>query len=355
MIEGSNAAMTDLAALEQTAREMVAEGKGVLAADESKGTMSKRLESVGVEPTAENRRRWRELLFTAEGIEEQISGVILFDETMRQTSSDGVPLPELLAQRGIIPGIKVDTGAHPLAGSDKEKVTEGLDGLRDRLTEYRGMGARFCKWRAVITIGDHIPTDYCIGVNAHALARYAALCQEAGLVPIVEPECLMDGDHSIERSYWVTTRTLHQVFHELWLQRVAFEGMVLKPNMVMSGYDAAVQAGVEEVAEQTLKALKETVPAAVPGIAFLSGGQSDQLASAHLNAMNRSGDLPWQLTYSYGRALLGLSLETWRGEDANVPAAQAALQHRARLTAAARRGEYSEDMEQEREEVTAAS
>ena len=345
----------DVAALNEIARAMVAEGKGILAADESKPTMSKRLEHVGVEPTEESRRQWRELLFTADGIEEQISGVILFDETMRQATADGTPFPEYLTQRGIIPGIKVDTGAKVLAGSPKEKITEGLDGLRERLAEYYEMGARFCKWRAVITIGEGIPTDYCIGTNAHALARYAALCQEAGMVPIVEPECLMDGTHTIERSYEVTTKTLHQVFHELWLQRVAYEGMVLKPNMVMSGYDAAVQASPQEVADLTLRALKETVPAAVPGIAFLSGGQSDQLASAHLNLMNRAGNMPWELTYSYGRALLGLSLETWRGEEANVPAAQAALAHRARLSAAARRGEYSEDMEREREEVSAAS
>jgi fructose-bisphosphate aldolase, class I len=346
---------TDIAALEKIAHAMVAEGKGILAADESKPTMSKRLEQVGVEPSEESRRQWRELLFTADGIEEQISGVILFDETMRQTTEDGTPFPQYLASRGIIPGIKVDTGAKVLAGSPQEKITEGLDGLRERLAEYYEMGARFCKWRAVITIGDGIPTDYCIGANAHALARYAALCQEAGMVPIVEPECLMDGTHTSERSFEVTTRTLHQVFHELWLQRIAYEGMVLKPNMVMSGYDAPVQASPQEVADATLQALKETVPAAVPGIAFLSGGQSDQLASAHLNLMNRAGDLPWQLTYSYGRALLGLSLETWRGEESNVRAAQAALQHRARLSAAARRGEYSEDMEQEREEVIAAS
>jgi fructose-bisphosphate aldolase, class I len=346
---------TDIAALEKIARAMVAEGKGILAADESKPTMSKRLEQVGVEPSEESRRQWRELLFTTDGIEDQISGVILFDETMRQTTEDGTPFPAYLTSRGIIPGIKVDTGAKALAGSPQEKITEGLDGLRERLAEYYEMGARFCKWRAVITIGDGIPTDYCIGTNAHALARYAALCQEAGMVPIVEPECLMDGTHTIERSFEVTTKTLHQVFHELWLQRVAYEGMVLKPNMVMSGYDAPVQASPQEVADDTLRALKETVPAAVSGIAFLSGGQSDQLASAHLNLMNRAGSLPWQLTYSYGRALLGLSLETWRGEEANVPAAQAALQHRARLSAAARRGEYSEDMEQEREEVSAVS
>ena len=346
---------TDVAGLEETAREMVAEGKGVLAADESKPTMSKRLEQVGVEPSEESRRRWRELLFTTDGVEEQISGVILFDETMRQATSDGTPFPQYLAQRGIIPGIKVDTGAKPLAGSPKEKITEGLDGLRERLAEYSEMGARFCKWRAVITIGDHIPTDYCLRTNAHALARYAALCQEAGLVPIVEPEVLMDGDHTIERSHAVTTSTLHHVFRELYEQRVAYEGMVLKPNMVMSAYDCPQQAGVQEVADRTLRTLRETVPAAVPGIAFLSGGQSDQLASAHLDAMNRVEGLPWQLTYSYGRALLGLSLETWRGEESNVAAAQAALRHRARLTAAARRGEYSEEMERERDEVSAAS
>jgi fructose-bisphosphate aldolase class I len=346
---------TDIAALEKIAREMVAEGKGILAADESKPTMSKRLEQVGVEPGEESRRQWRELLFTAEGIEDQISGIILFDETMRQTTEDGTPFPQYLAQRGIIPGIKVDTGAKPLAGSTEEKITEGLDGLRERLAEYYEMGARFCKWRAVITIGDGIPTDYCIRTNAHALARYAVLCQEAGMVPIVEPECLMDGTHTIERSFEVTTKTLHQVFHELWLQQVAYEGMVLKPNMVMSGYDAPVQASPQEVADYTLRALKENVPSAVPGIAFLSGGQSDQLASAHLDLMNRAGDLPWELTYSYGRALLGLSLETWRGEESNVLAAQAALQHRARLSAAARRGQYSEDMEQERETVTAGA
>ncbi|MDQ6805131.1 MAG: fructose-bisphosphate aldolase class I [Actinomycetota bacterium] len=346
---------TDIAALEGTARALVAEGKGILAADESKPTMSKRLEQVGVDPSDESRRQWRELLFTADGIEDQISGVILFDETMRQKTADGTPFPEYLAQRGIIPGIKVDTGAKPLAGSPEEKITEGLDGLRERLAEYYEMGARFCKWRAVITIGEGIPTDYCIRTNAHALARYAALCQEASMVPIVEPECLMDGTHTIERSFEVTTTTLHQVFHELWLQRVAYEGMVLKPNMVMSGYGAPHQASVQQVADRTLRALRENVPAAVPGIAFLSGGQSDQLASAHLDAMNRAGNLPWQLTYSYGRALLGLSLETWRGEEGNVRAAQAALQHRARLSAAARGGEYSEDMEQEREEVTAVS
>ena len=346
---------TDREALESTARKMVADGKGILAADESNATMSKRLEQVEVEPTEEARRRFRELVFTTEGVEEHISGVILFDETLRQSSSDGVPFPELLAQRGVIPGIKVDTGAKPLAGAPGEKVTEGLDGLRDRLAEYSEMGARFCKWRAVITIGDGIPTDYCLRTNAHALGRYAALCQEAGLVPIVEPEVLMDGDHAIDRSYETTVATLHHVFRELFEQRVACEGLLLKANMVMSGYDCPDQAGVQEVAERTLRSLRQTVPAAVPGVVFLSGGQSDQRASAHLDAMSRVEGLPWEISFSYGRALLGLSLETWRGEHSNLAAAQVALQHRARLTGAARRGEYSEEMEQERDQVAAAS
>jgi fructose-bisphosphate aldolase, class I len=345
---------TDREALERTAREMVAEGKGILAADESNATMSKRLEQVEVEPTEEARRRFRELVFTTEGVGEHISGVILFDETLRQSSSAGVPFSELLAQRGLIPGIKVDTGAKPLAGAPGEKVTEGLDGLRDRLAEYSEMGARFCKWRAVITIGDGIPTDYCLRTNAHALGRYAALCQEAGLVPIVEPEVLMDGDHAIDRSYETTVATLHHVFRELFEQRVACEGLLLKANMVMSGYDCPDQAGVQEVAERTLRSLRQTVPAAVPGVVFLSGGQSDQRASAHLDAMSRVEGLPWEISFSYGRALLGLSLETWRGEQSNLAAAQAALQHRARLTGAARRGEYSEELEQERDQVAAA-
>jgi fructose-bisphosphate aldolase, class I len=346
---------TDREALERTAREMVADGRGILAADESNATMSKRLEQVEVEPTEEARRRFRELVFTTEGVEEQISGVILFDETLRQSSSDGVPFPELLAQRGVIPGIKVDTGAKPLAGAPGEKVTEGLDGLRERLAEYSEMGARFCKWRAVITIGDGIPTDYCLRTNAHALGRYAALCQEAGLVPIVEPEVLMDGDHAVDRSYETTVATLHHVFRELFEQRVACEGLLLKANMVMSGYDCPDQAGVQDVAERTLRSLRQTVPAAVPGVVFLSGGQSDQRASAHLDAMSRVEGLPWEISFSYGRALLGLSLETWGGEQSNLAAAQAALQHRARLTGAARRGEYSEEMEQERDQVAAAS
>jgi fructose-bisphosphate aldolase, class I len=346
---------THRSALETTARELVAKGKGILAADESNATMSKRLEQVDVEPTEETRRRFRELVFTTEGVEEHVSGVILFDETLRQSSSEGVPLPELLAGRGLIPGIKVDTGAKPLAKGPGEKVTEGLDGLRERLAEYSEMGVRFCKWRAVIAVGDGLPTAYCLRTNAHALGRYAALCQEAGLVPIVEPEVLMDGDHGIDRSNETTVATLHHVFRELFEQRVACEGMLLKPNMVMAGYECPDQASVQEVAERTLHCLRETVPAAVPGVVFLSGGQSDQRASAHLHAMSRVDGLPWEISFSYGRALLGLSLETWRGEESNLPAAQAALHHRASLTGAARRGEYSEEMERERDRVAAAS
>src|SRR5918999_2924497 len=270
-----------MADLHETAKALVAEGKGILAADESSGTIKKRFDSIGVESTEENRRAYRDLLFTTEGAEEFISGVILYDETIRQSSADGTPFAKLLSDRGIIPGIKVDKGAKPLAGSPDEKGTEGLDGLRERLEEYRELGARFTKWRAVITIGDDIPTPYCLHVNAHALGRFAALSQEAGLVPIVEPEVLMDGTHTIERSYRVTSDTLHTVFHELHLQRVALEGMLLKPNMVLAGYDSGREAGVEEVAEQTLQCLRAQVPAAVPGIVFLSGGQSDELATAH--------------------------------------------------------------------------
>jgi fructose-bisphosphate aldolase, class I len=328
-----------------TARQLVAGGKGILAADESNRTMDKRLEGAGAEPTEESRRRFRELLFTTPGLEEHVSGVIMYDETIRQASSVGTPFPELLARRGIIAGIKVDTGAKPLAGSEEETVTEGLDGLRERLAEYRELGARFAKWRAVISIGGPRPSSYCVAANAHALARYAALCQEADIVPIVEPEVLMDGDHPIERSEEVTGCVLRAVFGELLYQRVLLEGIVLKPNMVLSGYDCPSQAGVEEVAQRTLVLFRGVVPRAVPGVAFLSGGQRDELACAHLSAMNEIGRVPWELTFSYGRALQAAALRTWGGEEANAEAAQAALARRARCAGEARRGRYTEELE----------
>jgi fructose-bisphosphate aldolase class I len=338
----------DLDTLAKTAKELVAPGKGILAADESDGTIKKRFDSIGVESTEEQRRAYRDLLFTTQGAEDFISGVILYDETIRQSSEDGSPFPNLLAQRGIIPGIKVDKGAKPLALSPEETVTEGLDGLRGRLDEYRELGARFTKWRAVITIsGGDIPSDYCIWTNAHALARYAALSQEAGLVPIVEPEVLMDGDHTIERSYAVTSRTLQAVFTELYDQRVAREAMLLKPNMVLAGYASPEQADTRTVAEMTIKCLRNTVPAAVPGIVFLSGGQSDQAATAHLSAMNALGPHPWELSFSYGRALQAPALKAWAGDASNVERAQQAFYFRARLNGAARSGDYSEEMEKE--------
>ena len=336
-----------MADLHETARALVAEGKGILAADESSGTIKKRFDSIGAESTEENRRAYRDLLFTTPGAEEFISGVILYDETIRQSSADGTPFPKLLEGKGIIPGIKVDMGAKPLAGSPEETVTEGLDGLRDRLEEYRELGARFTKWRAVISIGGGRPSDYAIWVNAHALARYAALSQEAGLVPIVEPEVLMDGDHSIEESYRVTSRTLQAVFTELFDQRVERDGMLLKPNMVLSGYGASGRAGVEEVAETTVKCLANTVPASVPGIVFLSGGQTDEDATAHLNAMNAIGPHPWQLSFSYGRALQAPALKAWGGEAGNVEAAQKAYYRRAKFNGAARSGTYAPDWERE--------
>ena len=331
--------------LAQTAGALVATGKGILAADESTGTIEKRFKSIDVESTEENRRAYREMLFTTPGMGEFVSGVILYDETLRQSASDGTPFTQVLGRQGVIPGIKVDTGAKDLAGAPGELVTEGLDGLRGRLAEYHGLGARFAKWRAVITIGDGIPSGYCIHANAHALARYAALSQEQGLVPIVEPEVLMDGDHTIERCYEATVRTLHAVYHELHLQRVALEETLLKPNMVLSGKDCPVQAGVEEVAAATVKALLETVPGAVPGIVFLSGGQSDEAATAHLSAMNALGAHPWELSFSYGRALQAPPLKAWRGDPANVEAAQAAFYHRARLNSLARSGSYTPEME----------
>lgn len=337
----------DIEKLAGAARKLVAEGKGILAADESSGTIKKRLAGIGVTSNEENRRDYRELLFSTEGVEKYISGVILFDETLRQSSRDGIPFPALLAERGIIPGIKVDKGAKPLAGFSGEKITEGLDGLRERLAEYHDLGARFAKWRAVITIGEGIPSAYAIQANAHALARYAALCQEAGLVPIVEPEVLMDGGHDIDRCRHVTAATLKIVFSALFDHCVALEGILLKPNMVLSGMDCPQQASMEEVAQATVRTFRQVVPAAVPGIVFLSGGQSSELATAHLNAMNAMGGHPWQLSFSYGRALQEHALAAWGGKKENVPAAQKAFFRRARLNGAARYGSYRPEMETE--------
>jgi fructose-bisphosphate aldolase, class I len=337
--------------LHQIARAIVADGKGILAADESTGTIKKRFDSIGVESTEETRRAYRELLFTTEGVEDYIGGVILYDETIRQKTGDGTPFPNLLASKGIIPGIKVDTGAKPLAHAEGETVTEGLDGLRERLAEYRELGARFAKWRAVISIGEHIPSEYAIWVNAHALARYAALVQEAQIVPIVEPEVLMDGDHTIERSFHETSRTLHAVFTELRDQRVQPEGILLKPNMVLSGYESPEQASDEEIAHETLRCLRRHVPAAVPGIVFLSGGQSEEEATRRLNAMNAIGPHPWTLSFSYGRALQAAALKAWVGKEENVEAAQRAFYHRAKMNSAAQTGLYAPEME--REAVTA--
>jgi fructose-bisphosphate aldolase, class I len=325
-------------ALETTAVELVADGKGILAADESNRTMTKRMEAVGATSTPVTRLRFRELLVTTPGAGVAISGVILYDETIRQSASDGTPFPRLLERLGMIAGIKVDTGVKPLAGADGETVTEGLDGLRERLAEYRDMGARFAKWRAVLAIGSATPSRHCIAVNAHALARYAALCQEAGLVPIVEPEVLMDGDHTIDRCAQVTEATLRALFAELLDQRVALEGIVLKPNMVLAGYECPRQPSVEEVAQRTLAVLRRAVPAAVPGIAFLSGGQSDELAGAHLRAINAAGDAPWELSFSFGRALQAAALKAWAGQEDNADQARAVFDDRVRHTAAARRG-----------------
>jgi fructose-bisphosphate aldolase class I len=336
-----------MSVLHETARELVADGKGILAADESSGTIAKRFDSIGLESTEENRRAYRELLFATPGAEEYVSGVILFDETIRQRAADGTPFPELLASKGVIPGIKVDTGAKPLALTEGETVTEGLDGLRERLEEYRRLGARFTKWRATFFIGPDRPSEYAVWTNAHALARYAALCQEAGLVPIVEPEVLMDGEHSIEQSARATGRVLQAVYTELHDQRVDFRGTLLKPNMILSGYAAGNRASIDEVAVATLDVLYRHVPAAVPGLVFLSGGQSDEDATAHLNAMNAKGPHPWQLSFSYGRALQAPALKAWAGRVENVPAAQRAYYHRAKMNAAARTGSYAPEMEQE--------
>ncbi len=324
---------------------MVAPGKGVLAADESSGTITKRFEAIGVESTFDSRRDYRQVLLTTPGLEEFVSGVILYDETLRQSTTEGVTFPAMLQKLGILPGIKVDTGAKPLPFSPEEKITEGLDGLPDRVAEYVSLGAKFAKWRAVITIGPGIPTDYCIEANAAALARYASICQEGGLVPIVEPEVLMDWENDLDRCYEVTKKTHLAVFAALALHRVDLEGMILKPNMVISGKKCATQAGVQEVAEATVKLLRETVPAAVPGIAFLSGGQSAEVATEHLNAMNKLGPHPWQLSFSYGRALQDPALTAWKGEASNADAGQAALYARSKANSLATTGAYSADLE----------
>lgn len=331
--------------LNETAKAIVASGCGILAADESTGTIGKRFENIGVANTESNRRAYRNLLFTAAGMEKNTSGVILFEETLFQSTSDGTPFPSLLEGKGVMPGIKVDQGAKPLSGAPGETVTEGLDGLRERLVRYRDAGARFAKWRAVITIGGDTPSDYCIHVNAHALARYAALCQENDIVPIVEPEVLMDGDNTLEVCERVTDRTLEAVFHELQLQRVLLEGMILKPNMVVSGMQCATQADRKTVAAATLRMLLRRVPAAVPGIAFLSGGQSDEDATAHLDEINKLGGAPWSLTFSYGRALQAAALKAWSGKSSNVAAAQKAFLHRARMNGLAAQGQWQSQLE----------
>jgi fructose-bisphosphate aldolase class I len=331
--------------LDTIARGMVAKDKGILAADESTGTIKKRFDKIKLESTEENRRAYRELLFTTPGASDYISAVIFYDETLRQKTKDGVPFPEYLARNGIIPGIKVDTGAKPLTGFPGETITEGLDGLRERLAEYRRLGARFAKWRAVIDIGDGIPTRTCIEANAEALARYAALCQEAGIVPIVEPEVLMDGAHSLERCEEVTDATLQTVFGRLYAHRIRLEGIVLKPNMVISGMKNAKRASAEEVAEATVRCLKRNVPTAVPGIAFLSGGQGPEEATEHLSLINQLGPLPWELSFSYGRALQAPVLDTWRGLPANFAAGQKAFFKRAKLNGLARTGRYAAALE----------
>ena len=332
--------------LVSVAQAMVAEGKGILAIDESTGTIAKRFKTIGMESTEENRRAYRELLLTTAGLGQHISGAILYDETLRQSTRDGISFVKVMENAGILPGIKVDAGAHPLAGHPGEKITEGLDGLRRRLDEYRSLGARFAKWRAVITIGDTIPTSSCVDSNAHALARYAALCQEAGIVPMVEPEVLMDGTHSLDESFEVTEATLRSLFTELYEHNVLLEGTILKASMVISGSEAENRAGVQEVAEATVQCLLNSVPAAVAGVVFLSGGQSDEEATAHLDAMNRLGDFPWPLSFSYGRALQAPTLKIW-GENpaANVAAAQKRLAHRARMNGLATMGEYDHSLE----------
>jgi fructose-bisphosphate aldolase class I len=331
--------------LESIARTLVVPGKGILAADEGSGTIKKRFDSIGLDSSEENRRAYREMLFTTPGLEEFISGVILFDETLHQVTRDGVPFPAVLEDKGIVPGVKADTGPVDLAGFPGEQVTSGLDGLAERLSEYRKLGARFAKWRAVINVGEDIPSPFCIGANAHALGRYAAISQAAGLVPIVEPEVVMQGNHTIARCAAATEAALNQVYFELLEGKVLLEGTLLKPNMVLAGQDCPEQAGVEEVAEATINCFRRTVPAAVPGIVFLSGGQSAELATAHLNAMNALGNHPWELSFSYGRALQDPARQAWKGEEAHVPEAQKVLYHRAQCNGAARYGRYSAQME----------
>jgi fructose-bisphosphate aldolase class I len=335
----------DLAELSRVANALVTPGRGVLAADESAGTVKKRFAVIGVESTEDNRRDYRELLFRSKGMS-KISGVILFDETIRQNAKDGSPLAKVIEQAGAFPGIKVDKGIKPLPFCPGEVVTEGLDGLRERLIEYRGLGAKFAKWRAVIDIGAGIPTFACVNANAHALARYAALCQAEGIVPIVEPEVLMDGDHDVDRCAEVSEFALKTVFEQLYYARVKLEGMVLKPNMVVAGKKCAKQPSVAEVAEKTLRVLKECVPAAVPGIAFLSGGQSDLDATARLDAMNKIGGLPWKLSFSFSRALQAAPQKAWAGKVENVPVAQAAFTHRAQMNSLASLGQWKPELEQ---------
>jgi len=338
----------NLAELNKVAEAMVARGRGILAADESTGTIAKRFESIGVQSTADNRRDYREMLFrTTEAMSKYISGVILYDETMRQSAKDGTPLVKFIERAGALPGIKVDKGTKPLPRCPGEVITEGLDGLRERLVEYRGLGAKFAKWRAVIDVGQEhrLPSYTCVNANAHALARYAAICQDEGIVPIVEPEVLMDGDHDIDRCAEVTQWVLKETFQALFFNRVALEGMVLKPNMAVPGKKSPKRASVEEVAEKTLRVLKACVPAAVPGIAFLSGGQSDEDATAHLDAMNRMGPLPWRLSFSYGRALQHAPQKVWSGKPENVAAAQRAFSHRAMMNGLATLGQWKADLE----------
>lgn len=342
----------DLDQLNEIACAMVAPGKGLLAADESTGTIGKRFASIGLDNTPDNRRDWRDMLFRTEtAMSKHISGVILYDETIRQSAKDGIALTKLITDAGSIPGIKVDMGAKPLAGAEGETITEGLDGLRDRLADYYDLGARFAKWRAVVNIGggsdESVPSQYCINTNMHALARYAALCQEANIVPIVEPEVIMDGDHSIERCYEVTEFALKTLYRELFDQGVILEGTILKPNMVISGTKNADRASAEEVADMTVQCLANCVPAAVPGIAFLSGGQTDEEATEHLSIMNEAYDLPWPLTFSYGRALQAAPLTAWDGKASNYAAAQTAFNHRARMNGLASLGEYKPAMEKE--------